>query len=430
MATTNTLRPAAHLSRIRSVRTKQTSLSLFPHAARHGNDAIACSASAPTPAPNRGAKPAAELVGIARLAASSPCADAKRGTEYFVLPVRSIINRCDSDRVPFKFTVNPYRGCEFGCHYCYARYTHEFMELDGGDFEKKIYAKRDAGALVARDLENPRLDGEHIAIGAATDPYQPAEREFGVTRTILEKMAERSGLSVSITTKSNQVLRDLDLLKRIAEKSSISVNLSITTMRTRLAALLEPRAPRPDLRMEAVKELNAAGIAAGVLAMPIIPGITDAQGDLEELVRSARDANAQWVGARVLYLMPAAQKQFLPFVQKRFPRLARQYDEWYRRSNGAPKTYTDELTQRFAALRKKYNINSRPTVPMPPPQSAPQMTLGLSPSGDQATIVLLPGMPAIPKPCVAPPSRGGIRPSPSNDEEHHSISLTNFSVNC
>ncbi len=396
MATTNTLRPAADLSRIRSVRTKQTSLSLFPHAARHGNDDNACSASAPTPAPNRGTKPAAELVGIARLAASSPCADAKRGTEYFILPVRSIINRCDSPRVPFNYTVNPYRGCEFGCHYCYARYTHEFMELDGSEFEKKIYAKRDAAALVARDLDNPRLDGEHIAIGAATDPYQPAEREFGVTRSILEKMAERSGLSISITTKSNQVLRDLDLLKRIAEKSSISVNLSITTMRTRLASLLEPRAPRPDLRMEAVKELRANGIAAGVLVMPVIPGITDAQGDLEALAGAARDANAQWFAGRVLYLMPAAQKQFLPFVQAKFPRLARQYHEWYRRSNGAPKEYAEDIAARFVALRKKYGIESRPVVPMRPPGGKPQMSLDL-PQLEKAEPQFnnLPGMPAV-----------------------------------
>jgi DNA repair photolyase len=396
MATTNTLRPAADLSRIRPARSRETSLSLFPHAARHGNDDNACSASAPTPAPNRGTKPAAELVGIARLAASSPCADAKRGTEYFILPVRSIINRCDSERVPFRYTVNPYRGCEFGCHYCYARYTHEFMELDSGDFEKKIYAKRDAAVLVSRDLENPRLDGEHIAIGTATDPYQPAEREFGVTRAILEKIAERSGLSISITTKSNQVLRDLDLLKRIAEKSSISVNLSITTMRTRLAGLLEPRAPRPDLRMEAVKELRAAGIAAGVLVMPVVPGITDAQGDLEALGRAARDADAQWFAGRVLYLMPAAQKQFLPFVKAKFPRLARQYDEWYRRNNGAPKDYADDITRRFVELRKRYGIESRPVMPMRPPGGMPQMSLDL-PQVEKAEPQFNnhPGMPAI-----------------------------------
>src|SRR6202167_3921369 len=358
-------------------RAKQTSLTLFPTAARHGTCESPSEASAPTLAPSQRTKPATELVGIARLAASSPCADAKRGTEYFLLPVKSILNYCNSERVPFRWTVNPYRGCEFGCHYCYARYTHEYMELDGNDFESKIYVKQDAGPLAGRDLSTEKIWGEHIAIGTATDPYQPAEREYGATRAVLEQMAAREGLSVSITTKSNQVLRDLDLLKRIAEKSSMSVNLSITTMRTRLASLLEPRAPRPDLRMEAVKELRANGIAAGVLVMPVIPGITDAQGDLEALAGAARDANAQWFAGRVLYLMPAAQKQFLPFVQAKFPRLARQYHEWYRRNNGAPKDYADDIASRFVALRKKYGIESRPAVPMRPPGGMPQMRLDL-----------------------------------------------------
>jgi len=194
---------------------------------------------------------APERVGIARLAFSSPLADAKRGTEYFLLPVKSILNHCESNRVPFSWTVNPYRGCEFGCQYCYARYTHEYMELDTSDFEKKIYAKQDAGPLAHRDLGMQRVQGEHIAIGTATDPYQPAEREFGATRAVLNEMAARSGLSISITTKSDQVLRDLDLLRRIADHSCVSVNLSITTLRTRLARILEPRAPRPDLRLRA-----------------------------------------------------------------------------------------------------------------------------------------------------------------------------------
>ncbi len=147
---------------------------------------------------------AADLVGIARLAADSPCADAKRGTEYFLLPVRSILNSCDSKRVPFPWTINPYRGCEFGCRYCYARYTHEFMELDGSDFERKILRESECRAdCFARDLAEKHVASEHIAIGSATDPYQPAEREFGVTRAVLERLAERQGLSISITTKSD-----------------------------------------------------------------------------------------------------------------------------------------------------------------------------------------------------------------------------------
>jgi len=237
-----------------------------------------------------------ERVGIARLASSSPLADAKRGTEYFLLPVRSILNHCDSDRVPFSWTVNPYRGCEFGCQYCYARYTHEYMELDSADFERKIYVKQDTGPLAWRDLGMEKVQGEHIAIGTATDPYQPAEREFGATRAILEQMAARKGLSVSITTKSNQVVRDLDLLLRIAAHSTVHVNLSITTLRPRLARMLEPRAPRPDLRLQAVRELRDAGIAAGVFAMPVLPGLTDAEADLDALACGARDAGATALG--------------------------------------------------------------------------------------------------------------------------------------
>src|SRR6266571_3150114 len=184
----------------------------------------------------------ARLVGIARLAASSPPAETRRKSaekpEYFLLPVKSILNRCDSNRVPFEWTINPYRGCEFACKYCYA------SEASGG----------------ARP--------EHIAIGTATDPYQPAEREFGVTRACLEELAKREGLSVSIITKSNQIVRDIDVLQRIAERSDLAIDITITTLRPRLARLLEPRAPRPDLRLGAVKHLREAGLAVGVSASP------------------------------------------------------------------------------------------------------------------------------------------------------------------
>jgi len=272
------------------------------------------------------------LAGIARLAATSPLAEAKRGTEYFLLPVRSILNRCNSDRVPFTWTVNPYRGCEFGCRYCYARYTHEYMELDGAEFERKIYVKQRAGELIGPELDRhygfqPPTSNlptpEHIAIGTATDPYQPAERDFGTTRAILEQMAEREGLSVSITTKSNQVVRDADLLRRIAARSTLFINITITTLRPRLARLLEPRAPRPDLRLAAVRALRDAGLAVGVFAMPVLPGLTDREADLDELAHAARDSGAQWFAGNVLFLMPSAQKQFLPFIEEKFPKLDR-----------------------------------------------------------------------------------------------------------
>jgi DNA repair photolyase len=320
---------------------------------------------------------APERVGIARLALSSPLADAKRGTEYFLLPVKSILNHCESTRVPFSWTVNPYRGCEFGCQYCYARYTHEYMELDGKDFEKKIYVKQDSGPLARRDLGMEKVQGEHIAIGTATDPYQPAEREYGATRAILEQMAARKGLSVSITTKSDQVVRDVDLLRRIAEHSGVSVNLSITTMRPRLARLLEPRAPRPDLRMRAVQELRRAGIAAGVFAMPVLPGITDREEDLDALARAARDAGAQWFAASVLFLMPSSQRQFFPFLDAKFPKIARRYRECYSREAYAPESYRKEISERVALLRRKYGLGVRPLDPGRPPKQEQQLSLGL-----------------------------------------------------
>src|SRR5271169_2744390 len=183
----------------------------------------------------------ARLVGIARLAASSPPAETQRKSaekpEYFVLPVKSILNRCDSKRVPFEWTINPYRGCEFACKYCYARYTHEYMELDGSEFEKKIYVKKDAAPLLAHDISrkysyaSERSGGErpdHIAIGTATDPYQPAEREHGVTRACLEELAKREGMSISIITKSNQIVRDIDVLTKIAVRSSLQIDITVT----------------------------------------------------------------------------------------------------------------------------------------------------------------------------------------------------------
>ncbi|MGC2891343.1 MAG: hypothetical protein WB627_19920, partial [Candidatus Acidiferrum sp.] len=199
-------------------------------------------------AEDRTREAAVPLVGIARLAACSPPAESHRKSaerpEYFLLPVKSILNKCDSARVPFDWTINPYRGCEFGCLYCYARYTHEYMELDGGEFERKIFVKKDPGPLLAYDIahkysyasesscgEKP----EHIAIGTATDPYQPAEREYGVTHACLEELSKREGLSISVITKSNQIVRDIDLFKKIAERSELSLNITVTTLRPRLA---------------------------------------------------------------------------------------------------------------------------------------------------------------------------------------------------
>jgi len=331
----------------------------------------------------------ARLVGIARLAASSPPAETQRKSaerpEYFVLPVKSILNRCDSDRVPFEWTINPYRGCEFACKYCYARYTHEYMELDGSEFEKKIYVKKDAAPLLAHDISrkysyaSERSGGEkpdHIAIGTATDPYQPAEREHGVTRACLEELAKRAGLSISIITKSNQIVRDIDVLTKIAARSSLQIDITVTTMRPRLARLLEPRAPRPDLRIAAVNELHEAGLAVGVSASPLVPGITDGEGELEAVAAAAKEAGAQWFFSGVLFLMPSSAKQFLPFVREKFPRLAKQYEQWYAKNGYAPEKYRRTASERVARIREKYGFRSRPWVDKKHTTPCSQLSLG------------------------------------------------------
>jgi len=316
---------------------------------------------------------AVPLVGIARLAASSPPAESHRKSaerpEYFLLPVKSILNRCDSARVPFDWTINPYRGCEFGCLYCYARYTHEYLELDGSDFERKIFVKKDASPLLAYDVNHKysyasESSGgekpEHIAIGTATDPYQPAEREYGVTRACLEELSKREGLTISVITKSNQIVRDIDIFKKIAERSELSLNITITTLRIRLARLLEPRAPRPDLRIAAVRQLSEAGLRVGVSASPLIPGITDREGELEAVAEAAHIAGAQWFWSGVLFLMPSSAKQFLPFIREKFPRLTKQYEGWYTKEAYAPEKYRKQIAERVARIKQRYGFDSRP----------------------------------------------------------------------
>jgi DNA repair photolyase len=306
-----------------------------------------------------------------------------------LLPVKSILNKCDSARVPFDWTINPYRGCEFGCLYCYARYTHEYMELDGGEFERKIFVKKDAGPLLAYDVahkysyasessggEKP----EHIAIGTATDPYQPVEREYGVTRACLEELAKREGLSISVITKSNQIVRDIDVFKKIAERSELSLSITITTLRTRLARLLEPRAPRPDLRVAAVRQLREAGLRVGVSASPLIPGITDREGELEAVAEAVHEAGAQWFFSGVLFLMPSSAKQFLPFVREKFPRLTKQYEEWYAKEAYAPEKYRKMVAERVTRLKQKYGFDSRPQRDTQRTTPCSQMKLGWEPA--------------------------------------------------
>jgi DNA repair photolyase len=299
-----------------------------------------------------------KLVGIARLAARGESLRLGHEVEYFTLPVRSLLNRCVSKReLPFTWTINPYRGCEFACKYCYARYTHEFMEMrDGVEFEQKIYVKQHAADLLGQELRHVK-PGEEIAIGTATDPYQPAERRFEVTRAILEEFARHRGFELGLVTKSNLILRDLELLQRVAENNILAVSVTVTTLNANLARILEPRAPRPDLRLEAVRKLNQAGISAGLNCAPVLPGITDSPCDLEALVCATAEAGGRHIFANPLFLKPCSAAVFLPFLEKEFPQLAQSYQQRYKDRAFLPKSYHQRISLLMARLREKYGIH-------------------------------------------------------------------------
>jgi DNA repair photolyase len=300
--------------------------------------------------------PSNGLIGIAKLAAEGPLLEAKRRVEYHELPTRKFITRCSSTRVPFTYTINPYRGCEFGCKYCYARYTHEFMELrDPEDFEIRIFAKQwNAAAFRAELVKIPK--GEQIALGTATDPYQPAERRYGITRNMLEILACDRGRHIWITTKSDLVSRDLELLKRISEHNRVSVNMTVTTTDEQLARLLEPYAPRPSLRFAAIKMLTERGIPCGVLCCPLMPLINDSQHNIDAVAHAASEAGATSFWGNVLFLKPCSKQVFLPFLEAQFPHLVRRYNARFENSAFLRGEYPEIVAQRVHAARERYGL--------------------------------------------------------------------------
>lgn len=294
--------------------------------------------------------------GIARLARAGEWVERKRRVSYLGLPTRRLVNRCAAARMPFEWTVNPYRGCEFGCRYCYARYTHEFMEFRAAeDFETRIFAKEFTAETVVEELR--RLPREQsIALGTATDPYQPAERRFGRTRRFLEAFARMRGRRLAITTKGDLARRDVDLFQTIAQENDLSINFSIATADARLARALEPYAPRPELRLGAVEALARAGLEVGVFASPVLPGLTDGRRSLEAVARAAAACGARRFGAQMLFLKPAAARVFLPWLAREFPGLAAAYRAQYRRAAYVRGELAERLSTAVRELRAKYKL--------------------------------------------------------------------------
>ena len=308
-----------------------------------------------------------------------PLVGEQNDIRYYAATSRSIMNAPKATGMGF-WSINPYVGCALGCAYCYARYAHRYTSerlataarLDGGDalptdemppwlaFERRIMVKREAPALVRRELGRPAtleaLRREYVVIGTATDPYQPAERRFRITRGVLEVLAEQRDICVSIITKSPLITRDIDLLSRINDRSRLSVHVSLITIDRELARCLEPRAPTPEARLRGIARLRQNGISVGVNVMPVLPGITDAPEMIEELVIALKGADASYVSACALRLRAAARDRYLPFIAATFPELAGKYSRVYAHSHQAGEKYRKGLRARFVAVCEQYGL--------------------------------------------------------------------------
>ena len=243
-----------------------------------------------------------------------------RGMEFLHVNARTVINRVPgASRMPFEWTINAYRGCSHACTYCFARPTHAYLDLGiGEDFERKIVVKVNAVERVRAELASPRWGGHHIAMGTNTDPYQRCEGKYHLYRGILAALAERAN-PFSLLTKSTLVLRDLELLQAAAAVTDVRVNLSIATLDEQVWRATEPGTPHPKRRVEAVRRLNEAGVPCGVLVAPIIPGLSDGDDQLDEVVRAVVHAGAVGVSTVGLHLKPGTKEVFLDRLAETHP---------------------------------------------------------------------------------------------------------------
>ena len=269
-----------------------------------------------------------------------------RGLEFLHVNTKRIINEVpNASRMPFRFTINAYRGCSHACLYCFARPTHEYLDLNmGEDFDRKLVVKVNAVERLQAELRSPTWRGEHIAMGTNTDPYQRAEGKYHLTQGIVRALGAAAN-PFSILTKSTLILRDLDLLLEAAERTAVRANFSIGTLDEAVWKQSEPGTPHPRRRVEAVARLNEAGIPTGVLVAPVLPGLSDGPGQIEEVVRACVEAGAVSISGMYLHLRPGVKDHFMGWLDEVRPDLVADYARRYRRA------YVDK--QEGAALQAR-----------------------------------------------------------------------------
>ncbi|HEY8533933.1 MAG TPA: Rv2578c family radical SAM protein [Micromonospora sp.] len=297
------------------------------------------------------------LPGVRARAVSTP---GFAGVTFYEIHAKSIINRVPSaSRLPFAWTVNPYRGCTHACAYCFARVTHTYLDLDPGrDFDTKIVVKVNAGELLRRELASPRWRGEPIAIGANVDCYQRAEGRYRLMPQIIAALRDFAN-PFSILTKGTLILRDLDLLRQAAEVTHVGVSFSVGFLDERLWRSVEAGAPSPRRRLDVVRAFADAGFAVGVLMAPILPGLTDTDDAIEETVAAIAAAGAASITPLPLHLRPGAREWYLAWLSREHPHLVPRYRQLYRHGAYVPPSYQREVVDRVIAASRRYGLGSR-----------------------------------------------------------------------
>jgi DNA repair photolyase len=281
------------------------------------------------------------------------------GVRYLPLESRSLLNRCNGKRVPFDWTVNPYRGCAMGCRYCYAAYTHEFLGIARPEeFHSTVYVKRGAEPETATALALAVRRQELVALGTATDPYQPGESREQVTRRFLELVAQHRGVRLAITTKGAVILRDLDLLLKIQARSSLSIHVSLISPRSELLRRIEPWAPPPEVRIDVMRRLAAAGLRVSLSLAPILPAITDAEPDLDELIGRVAAAGVPRMTCSLLFLRSPTKEKYLRFVATEFPGLLPAYQRAYAAHAYLAGRYKERMLAAVERLRLKHGLGN------------------------------------------------------------------------
>lgn len=285
--------------------------------------------------------------------------------QYLEDTCKSALNRVpDAARVPFRWTVNPYRGCTHSCHYCFARAFHAYLDLGvGEDFSSKILVKTNVVEVLRRELASPRWTGEQIAMGTATDPYQHCEGRYRLTRGVVQALADFAN-PLSMLTKSTMILRDLELYRELNDAAGVTVSMSVGTLDEDVRRIVEPGTPPGRRRLEILARFAEAGIRTGVLVAPILPGLTDGEEHLDEVVAACAAAGVDYVAPIVLHVRPGIREHFLPWLERTYPWLYPRYVELYGRRAYAPKAYQQEVAARFARVRERHRIgehgHSRP----------------------------------------------------------------------